>query len=477
MKRLTSFLLSLLLLVTPLLFTACGTEETDSLASLLEKPEDYVSLPDFSEIRVAKADVEKDVNDYLDRLLADMTDEYFDLVEGPAQKGDKVNIFYEGRAKDPSVTLSEDSIAGMSNKNDAAGFDLVLGSERFIPGFEDQLIGAKAGDHVAVDLSFPVDQGYEGSELAGLPVIFEVDVVSVKRLSVTEDAGVALSYTYQLPEGETLTEKMEEFIEAKTDYYFLSDTALPFDTYWTVADIKDALLGAPKYGEVSIPLTLSAESAAELGYDHALELTLLVTVESSVTTPKALTDELVKENSGGAYQTLSELRAYLTGRFEMDYAYTALTEAATYQEMPEKNKKALVNDYYTYYLESSAGVSTDMTDEERENALAAYEETLSDEERTTMQTKAEEAAEEEYRGRILFAYLGQRLNVTLTEEEYQTELQKYFEEMFAQNYYYMVMAGITNAASLEAYYGKDYFWDQFLYDKIITEAATKVTFE
>ena len=60
----------------------------------------------------------------------------------------------------------------------AEGYSLKLGSNTFIPGFEDQLIGKKAGAEVAVDVSFPADYGNE--DLAGKPVTFDVTVKEVR---------------------------------------------------------------------------------------------------------------------------------------------------------------------------------------------------------------------------------------------------------------------------------------------------------
>jgi len=57
-------------------------------------------------------------------------------------------------------------------------YSLELGSNSFIPGFEDQLIGTKAGDKVDVNVSFPED--YHAEELKGKPVVFKVTVHEVK---------------------------------------------------------------------------------------------------------------------------------------------------------------------------------------------------------------------------------------------------------------------------------------------------------
>lgn len=66
----------------------------------------------------------------------------------------------------------------------ANDYPLVLGSHTFIPGFEDQLIGVKAGDERSIEVVFPSD--YFEASLAGQPVIFKVTVKSVQKAIVPE---------------------------------------------------------------------------------------------------------------------------------------------------------------------------------------------------------------------------------------------------------------------------------------------------
>src|SRR5208337_2130863 len=61
----------------------------------------------------------------------------------------------------------------------AEDFNLVLGSGQLIPGFEDQLIGAKAGDEREVKVTFPAD--YPEAKLAGKDAVFETKVKEVKK--------------------------------------------------------------------------------------------------------------------------------------------------------------------------------------------------------------------------------------------------------------------------------------------------------
>ncbi|MCF0258725.1 MAG: trigger factor, partial [Erysipelotrichaceae bacterium] len=86
----------------------------------------------------------------------------------PAENGDRVMIDFEG-VKD-GVPFDGGT---------ASNYGLVLGSGTFIPGFEEQLIGVKAGEKKDVEVSFPKD--YFEPSLAGQPVVFHVTVNAVQK--------------------------------------------------------------------------------------------------------------------------------------------------------------------------------------------------------------------------------------------------------------------------------------------------------
>ena len=88
--------------------------------------------------------------------------------EGKVQKDDVANIDYVGK---------KDGVA--FDGGTAKGYDLEIGSGKFIPGFEDGLIGVEIGSTVDLNLTFPSDYG--SSELAGKAVVFTVTVNSVMR--------------------------------------------------------------------------------------------------------------------------------------------------------------------------------------------------------------------------------------------------------------------------------------------------------
>ena len=88
-------------------------------------------------------------------------------VERPAENGDTVNIDYAG---------TKDGVA--FDGGTAEGYNLVLGSNSFIPGFEEKLIGIAAGEERDLDLTFP--ENYRAEDLAGQAVVFHVKCNEVK---------------------------------------------------------------------------------------------------------------------------------------------------------------------------------------------------------------------------------------------------------------------------------------------------------
>ena len=96
--------------------------------------------------------------------------------EGKAENGDTVDMDFEGFV---------DGVAFEGGK--AEHYSLVLGSGSFIPGFEDQLIGHKAGEEFDVNVTFPEE--YQAKELAGKPAVFKIKLheVKTKELPALDD--------------------------------------------------------------------------------------------------------------------------------------------------------------------------------------------------------------------------------------------------------------------------------------------------
>ncbi|EQI84598.1 trigger factor [Clostridioides difficile P2] len=92
------------------------------------------------------------------------------------EDGDTAIIDFEG---------FENGVAFDGGKGE--NYNLVIGSNTFIPGFEEQLVGKKAGEEVEVNVTFPEE--YHSQDLAGKPVVFNVKIndVKVKELSALDD--------------------------------------------------------------------------------------------------------------------------------------------------------------------------------------------------------------------------------------------------------------------------------------------------
>lgn len=94
-------------------------------------------------------------------------------VERAAKNGDTVNLDFVGY-------VDGEAFDGGAME----GHDLVLGSGAFIPGFEEQLVGSSAGDHVEVKVTFPED--YRADHLAGKEAVFQCDVNRVSEIILPE---------------------------------------------------------------------------------------------------------------------------------------------------------------------------------------------------------------------------------------------------------------------------------------------------
>ena len=140
-------------------------------AEVVTKPE--VKLGAYKDLEVS-VEVSKEVTDEeVDAKLENERKNLAELVvkEGAAENGDTVVIDFVG---------SVDGVEFDGGKGE--NHSLELGSGQFIPGFEDQLVGAKAGDEVEVKVTFPED--YQATDLAGKAAVFVTKVNEVKAKEV-----------------------------------------------------------------------------------------------------------------------------------------------------------------------------------------------------------------------------------------------------------------------------------------------------
>ena len=239
-----------------------------------------------AEVKVAAADVNarlKEMADRNSRLVS---------VERAVKKGDTADIDFEG---------FDNGVAFDGGKGE--NFDLEIGSGSFVPGFEEQLIGMKAGEEKDIDITFP--ENYT-PELAGKPVVFHVKVneVKVKEVPALDDefakdvsefdtlkdlkADIKKKLTAERTEAaqrafeDVLMAKVAEGVEADVPHEMvdlqaeqmtegfkqqLAAQGIPFDQYLKMTNTTEADFKAQAYGpaeqQVKMDLAISAIVKAE----------------------------------------------------------------------------------------------------------------------------------------------------------------------------------------------------------------------
>ena len=163
-------------------------------AEVATKPE--VTLGDYKGLEVPKSETE-------------VTDEEVEAELKKEQEKNSRTITVEDRAAENGDTATIDFEGFVDGEAFEGGkgtdYPLTLGSNTFIPGFEEQLVGAKTGDHVEVKVTFPEE--YQAKELAGKEAVFQCDVkkIEAKELPELDD-----DFAKDVSEFDTLAEYKED---------------------------------------------------------------------------------------------------------------------------------------------------------------------------------------------------------------------------------------------------------------------------
>ena len=151
------------------------------------------------------------------KSIVDANPERIEITDRAAKDGDNVNIDFVGM-KDGEAF----------DGGTGEGYDLVLGSGAFIPGFEEGLIGAKTGDELSLDLTFPEDYG--NTDLAGQAVVFDV---TVNKIEEVKEAVLDDSFVQRISDFATVDEfradtlaSMKKAKEQQAEQQFESDVFL-----------------------------------------------------------------------------------------------------------------------------------------------------------------------------------------------------------------------------------------------------------
>ena len=163
-------------------------------ADVAVKPE--VTLGDYKGVEVPKSEIV-------------VTDEEVDTEIRKEQEKNARTVAVEDRAAangDITTIDFEGFVDGVAfDGGKGSDYALTLGSGTFIPGFEDQLVGANAGDHVEVKVTFPEE--YQAKELAGKEAVFQCDVKKIETKEVPE---LDDEFAKDVSEFDTLAEYKED---------------------------------------------------------------------------------------------------------------------------------------------------------------------------------------------------------------------------------------------------------------------------
>lgn len=200
MKRILSLMLVVFWLLA--LLTACEKNKTILFSSV-----DFDKALTLAEYKGITLDTSSnEYGEFYDNVIvSDIKNNslYIEKTEGTVSEGDIANIDYVGK---------KDGVAFEGGT--AEGYDLEIGSNSFIEGFESGLIGAEIGKTIDLNLTFPED--YDNEELKGADVVFTVTVNSVQTTDGAQPKDIYEDLGYK-----TLKEYENNVKERATEEYFL----------------------------------------------------------------------------------------------------------------------------------------------------------------------------------------------------------------------------------------------------------------
>lgn len=216
------------------------TEELTDLSTVSTKDinvDEYVTIGDYAGIEVAvdvynfsDEDVEQEMQTEFESYVEYMDAYDYSATEKDAvESGDIVNLNYCGK-KDGEAFEG----------GTAEGAHLEIGSNSFIPGFEDGLIGHAVGEEFDLPLTFP--EGYQNEELAGKDVIFEIKINSIdekKMPEMTDDLIAGMGMEFQTVDA--YREGMKEYLQSACDDQNKSGKeSAVWNAVYELCEVKDA---------------------------------------------------------------------------------------------------------------------------------------------------------------------------------------------------------------------------------------------
>lgn len=284
------------------------------------KPEP--ELGEYKGLHVEKKEVEV-TDEQVDAQIKDMMGRDAKMVvaeEGAViEKGDFAIIDFAG-------TVDGEPFSGGEGK----GYPLEVGSNSFIPGFEDQLVGLSKGDSTDVEVTFPED--YFVKDLAGKEAIFKVNIQDVKR--------------------KELPEMNDEYVASKTDFKTVEELR---------ANYKERMQKA-------------AEANAKAEYEH--ELIDLAVANAKFSVPEIMIEDKIS-------QMVEEMKMSLESRkmsLDMYMQYTGLDMAKIRENQRPVAEENVKTDLVLDAIAKAEDIQVDMADVDAEIAAISAQHGASPEE-------------------------------------------------------------------------------------------------
>lgn len=284
------------------------------------KPEP--ELGEYKGLHVEKKEVEV-TDEQVDAQIKDMMGRDAKMVvaeEGAViEKGDFAIIDFAG-------TVDGEPFSGGEGK----GYPLEVGSNSFIPGFEDQLVGLSKGDSTDVEVTFPED--YFVKDLAGKEAIFKVNIQDVKR--------------------KELPELNDEYVASKTEFKTVEDLR---------ANYKERMQKA-------------AEANAKAEYEH--ELIDLAVANAKFSVPEIMIEDKIS-------QMVEEMKMILESRkmsLDMYMQYTGLDMAKIRENQRPVAEENVKTDLVLDAIAKAEDIQVDMADVDAEIAAISAQHGASPEE-------------------------------------------------------------------------------------------------
>lgn len=305
------------------------TSLEDVRESLLKDIDTLVTLGEYNgvEVEITATTVSDEEIEAQIQSNLEAAGEYEQITEGTVADGDTVNIDYVG-------TIDGEEFSGGS----AEDANLTIGSDSFIDGFEDGLIGANVGDEVELNLTFPDD--YSNTDLAGKATVFKVTINYIQGelvpAELTDDWVAEQSI-----DGVSTVDEYREYI--KSD---LEEAAEEADEQAVYEALMEKIIAAATINGLSDDLDKEAQTENETA-----------TIEEYASYYGVTVDELVEQSMGMTYdEYLEQLSKDIDEYFNRIMIYRAVINAENLEVTEDEYEESVLGyaENYSYYGYDSA---------------------------------------------------------------------------------------------------------------------------